>query len=173
MKSWSAYLRWGLALLCGVGILGIVRAGLMMDMFGPYGAALGIVGIVALLALIAALLSSELTTFVTAPVARLIDDAFGLHGNLGGKPPLEYRTADYNASVGRWQEALFQYERLLRHYPDDMRSHLGALKSAMRLGLPPAEIEKMRLAAMKAARTPADAVMLRELVQRGQAPERR
>lgn len=164
MKSWSALLRWGVAIPCGALGIHLFRSAFQAESMSAV--AVNMVFSIATLLAMAALLAPELTKWISIPIARFIDEAFGLQGSLSGKPALDYRVADYNASIGNWREALFQYERLLTHYPGEMRAHLGAIKSAVRTGLPRDEVDRLRLGAMKCAKTPADVAALREVLVR-------
>lgn len=112
----SSIIRW----LFGVGLLGLsyhfATTGYENMQFGRIlsGAGLFVAGIL--------FLWKTIFHLATRPLTRLVDSLFFPGGKLG-KPLLNLKLPAYYINEGRYEEALTEYRKILKHYPDEIEAY--------------------------------------------------
>ncbi len=111
-------LRWGLGLWliasAGRGLWAISN-GSQLEVFATslFAMAKGIFGVI--------LISPDLATWAASPLLRWIDSIY-LCGDVEGRPPLDYRLADYYRTTGQYGEAIDYYREITHHYPKEAKA---------------------------------------------------
>ena len=111
-------LRWGLGLWLIVSAgrsLAVISSGSQLEVFATslFALAKGIFGVI--------LLSPDLAAWAASPLLRWIDSIY-LCGDVEGRPPLDYRLADYYRTTGQVGEAIGYYREIARHYPAEAKA---------------------------------------------------
>lgn len=112
----SSIIRW----LFGVGLLGLsyhyATTGYEDGQFGRIlgGAGLFVLGIL--------FLWRTIFHLATRPLTRLVDSLFFPGGKLG-KPLLNLKLPAYYINEGRYEEALAEYRKILKYYPDEIEAY--------------------------------------------------
>ena len=58
-------------------------------------------------------------------------------------PPPLYYLIEFYVERGHWERVLFEYEKILKYHPYELRAHLGRLETMAILKRAPSEIEKV------------------------------
>lgn len=69
---------------------------------------------------------SPLFKFLTKPLIAMVDSLFFPGGKLD-KPTLNFKLPTYLVNEGRYTEALGEYEKILKHYPDEVEAYEKAI----------------------------------------------
>jgi tetratricopeptide (TPR) repeat protein len=116
----SSMIRW----LFGVGLLGLAydmaTTGYEDERFARIlaGAGLFVLGIL--------FLWKTIFHLATRPLTRLVDSIFFPGGKLG-KPLLNLKLPAYYINEGRYSEALAEYRKVLKHYPNEVEAYEKAI----------------------------------------------
>ena len=113
---YSSVIRW----LFGVGLLGLAYHYATTGYeYGQFGRILGGAGLFVLGILF---LWKTIFHLATRPLTRLVDSLFFPGGKLG-KPLLNLKLPAYYINEGRYDEALVEYRKTLKHYPDEIEAY--------------------------------------------------
>lgn len=118
------FFRWLFALGC-FGVAGwLVKSGIDdVDVGRFLSAAL-------VFALGAVSIFTDLISLATRPFTAFIDSVF-FPGGKPAKPSLNLKLPEYYRREGRHEEALAEYRKILKHYPDEPEAYEGAIELLM------------------------------------------
>ena len=71
------------------------------------------------------------------PIAEFLGDCWGgifFPSARFNKPPLSYLLADFYSTHGRHEEAIHEYLKILRYYPNERRAYLGVISLCNTIG---------------------------------------
>lgn len=83
-----------------------------------WGVVLCVLGVIAIL--------TNLIEILTKPFTMFIDAVF-FPGGAFSKPVLNLKLPEYYLREGRFDEALDEYKKIIRHYPDEAAAYEGAI----------------------------------------------
>lgn len=125
MDLFRRLLRW----LFAIGSVGLsiwlIRHGIAAG--GITGSFFPILAAMILLVIGAILIAPELVAIFTKPLFALVDSIFFPGGKLS-KPVLSYTLPEFYTKEKRYDDALDEYRKILRHYPRESRAYLGAIE---------------------------------------------
>jgi tetratricopeptide (TPR) repeat protein len=79
----------------------------------------------------------------TLPLTRMVDSLFFPGGKLS-KPLLNLKLPAYYINEGRYDEALIEYQKILKYYPDEAEAYEKAIWLFLDIFPEPHEAEKLR-----------------------------
>ena len=117
--------RWLFA-VGGIGLsIYLIRVGIGRG--GITSSFLPILGAMSLLVISVIVIAPELVKLFTMPLFALTDSIF-FPGEKLGKPVLSYTLPDFYTKEGRYEEAVEEYRKILKHYPEETAAYLGVIE---------------------------------------------
>jgi hypothetical protein len=91
------------------------------------GPAVAMLAIFASLILGLALVGKDVASLVARPITLFVDVIYGT-GPGRGKPPLNYRLARGYVAAGRFDDAVTEYQRIMRYYPRELEPYSECIR---------------------------------------------